>query len=68
MHKTLLAAVALTGLLALTSQQASAAPSIDLGRVQAVPTHGIVTNVDYEWHHHHWHHRRWHDGHWHYWD
>jgi hypothetical protein len=68
MRNVLLAAVALTGLLALTPLHASAASSGGLAGVHVPPAHALVTNVDYEWHHHYWHHRHWEHGCWHYWD
>ncbi len=68
MRKILLAAVATTGLFSLSTMNASAEPSHRLSDVHARPTHGLVTRVDYDWHHHHWHHRRWDHGHWRYWN
>jgi hypothetical protein len=68
MHKILLAAAAFTGLLTLTSLNASAAPFSGMAGVHVTPANGHVTNVYYEWHHHYWHHRRWYHGCWHYWD
>jgi hypothetical protein len=68
MRKILLAAVAMTGLFALTSLHASAAPFSGLNGAGAMPAHGLVTNVYWDGHHHYWHHRRWYHGHWHYWD
>jgi hypothetical protein len=67
MRKILLAAVAITGLLTLTSPHASAAPFSGLSVMHAAPAPGIVTNVYWDGHHH-WHHRRWYHGCWHYWD
>jgi hypothetical protein len=69
MHRSLLAAVALTGLFVLMPRNASAAPSRGLSGIHAASAQGRVTNVDYYWHHHHYHHhRRWGHHHWHYWN
>jgi hypothetical protein len=68
MRKMLLAATALMGVFAISTLTASAAPVGGLANVPSVSDHNLVTNVDYNWHHHHWHHRRWDHGHWRYWD
>lgn len=68
MGRSLRAAVAMTGLFALTALNASAAPSSDLSGVHAALSRGGATNVDYDWHHHHYHHRRWEHGHWRHWN
>ena len=67
MRKIMFATVALTGMLTLAASHASAAPSVGLANATAAPAHGMVTNVDYFWHHRHWHHRRWEHNHWRYW-
>jgi len=64
MRKLILTAVALTGLAGAIAPVASAAPGrhvAELGRDR-----GVVTQVDYNWHHHRWHHRQWDHGHWRY--
>ena len=68
MHKILLAAAAIIGLLTLTSLHASAAPYSGMTGVPVTPANGNVTNVYYDWHHRYWHYRRWYRGCWHYWD
>ena len=68
MRKVLFAAVAITGLLTLTSLHASAAPFSGFSGLHAAPAHGIVTNAYWDGHHRYWHHRRWDHGRWHYWD
>jgi hypothetical protein len=65
MRRLLLAAVALGGLIALTTGGASAAPSA--AGVHVAPSQPLVTNVDYYYHHRHWHHRHWEHNHWRYW-
>jgi hypothetical protein len=66
MRRMLFAAVALGGLTALTTLDASAAPSSAAG-VHVAPSRPLVTNVDYDWHHRHYHHRHWDHDHWRYW-
>ena len=68
MHKILLAAAAITGLLTLASLHASAAPFSGMAGVHVTPANGHVTNVYYDWHHRYWHYRRWYHGCWHYWN
>lgn len=66
MYKFLLAVVAITGSFTLTALNASAALSSSSANMHA--GYGMMTNIDYGWHHRHWHHRHWHHGHWHYWN
>jgi hypothetical protein len=64
MRKTLLSAAVLCVISALMSVGASAAPSaagFDVG-----PSHALLTDVDYYWHHKHYQHRHWSHGHYHY--
>jgi len=68
MHKVLLATAAMAGLFTLSTLGASAAPYSGLADIHRVPAQGMVTNVDYYWHHHHYHHRHWNHDHWRYWD
>jgi len=63
MRKILLASIAITGLLTLTSLHASAAPFSGLVGIHAAADRGIVTNVWWDGHH-----RRWYHGRWRYWD
>ena len=63
--RTILLTTVLGGILMLSVPAARAASAVG---VDAVPMAGSVTQVDYDWHHHHWHHRRWSHGRWHYWD
>jgi hypothetical protein len=67
MRTLLLTAFTLTGLLALTAPNASAA---GFAENHAAPDHGLVINADYHDHYrgHHWHHRHWAHDHWRYWD
>jgi hypothetical protein len=64
MRKMLLSAAVLCVVAALTSVEASAAPSAAILHVG--PSHPLVTDVDYYWHHNHYHHRHWAHGHYHY--
>ena len=66
MRKVLLAAVALGGLLGMTSVTTVFAAPVATG-LHVVPT-AQVTQVDYYYNHRHWHHRHWDHGHWRYWD
>jgi len=66
MRKLLLAAAALGGLTALATTGAVAAPVP--ARTHATPSHPMVTQVDYYYHHRHWHHRHWEHNHWRYYD
>ena len=68
MRKALFATAMLMGVVTLAASNASAAPSNGLVNLASTPAHGMLTNVDYDWHHRHWHHRRWEHGHWRYWD
>ena len=68
MGKILLAAVAIMGLLTLTSVHASAAPFSGLSGAGAVAAHNNVANVYWDGYRHYRHHRRWYHGHWHYWN
>ncbi len=68
MYKVLLAAVAMTGLFALTAVDASASPSSGLIGLHVASPHALVTNVDYYWHHRRWHYRRFVHGRWRYWN
>ena len=65
MRRILLAAVALGGLTALATVDASAAPSATV--VHVVPSQPLVTHVDYYHDRHRWHHRHWEHNHWRYW-
>jgi len=64
MSRLLFAAAALGGLFALTTVEASAAPSA--AGLHPAPAQAMVTPVDYYYNHHHWHHRRWEHEHRHY--
>jgi hypothetical protein len=64
MRKILLGATVLCVVAALTSVGASAAPSAAILHVG--PSHALVTDVDYYWHHNHYNHRHWAHGHYHY--
>jgi hypothetical protein len=65
MHRLLLAAVAIGGLLAMTAGGASAAPSA--AGLHVAPAKPLATNVDYWYRHHHYHHRHYDHGRWRYW-
>jgi hypothetical protein len=64
MRKIFLSAALLCVVAALTSVGASA--GVSAANLHVGPSHALVTDVDYYWHHNHYHHRHWAHGHYHY--
>jgi hypothetical protein len=64
MRRMLFTLAALGVVTALTSFGALAAPLA--GRLQVAPSHPLLTDVDFYWHHNRYHHRHWAHGHYNY--